>query len=846
MFLQELFSDPQGPLKNEKISGLAQGLRSFSCMEFGLSHRVAAERLLQEGYNDLPQGKRRGFWVLLVEILREPMVFLLLACGLIYFLLGDRSEALFLMGFLILMIGITLIQNQRAEHALESLRKLSSPRALVIREGEAIRIPGREVVRGDLILASEGDRIAADGVLQGKSLLSVDESLITGESVPVNKSERATKVFAGTTVVSGQGFIQVTAIGSHTEMGKIGKSLEFQTRVTSRLQKETRRWVSRLVWISGSLCVLVILIEGVFRGHLINGLLLGLSLAMAILPNEIPAVLTIFFSLGAARMSKKNVLTRRISAIESLGSATVLCVDKTGTLTLNQMQVQSLWTEGSTLELNLDLESGVPEQFHEVLEYGMMACREVPFDPMERAFHRVGEKYLKQTEHLHHDWILKREYPLTPQLMATAHAWIPEESALNFNIAAKGAPEAIVDLCHLEASARERIAEVVSQFADQGLRVLGIAKGLHETGVLPERQHDIKFEFVGLVGLSDPLRPGVRDAVQECAEAGVRVVMLTGDHPETAKRIAEQVGLKNPNEVITGTELEHMERESFMNCVREKNVFSRVTPQLKLKLVEAFQTQGEIVAMTGDGVNDVPALKKADIGIAMGLRGSDVARESAALVLLDDDFASIVEALKMGRRIYFNLKNAFLYLLAIHIPIAGISILPVFLGMPIILLPIHIAFLHLVIEPACSMVFESEAPHPELMKCPPRSPGVPLLGRNQELFTVIARGFLILIALMAIYFEVMHRGGGELEARALCFATLMIANLLLVRDRTVVLGTLLLMSLVFYVPNLREWFRFSFLHLWDVFWCALIGGISVLSVNIFTSLGKRLKVRKGN
>jgi Ca2+-transporting ATPase len=813
-------------------------------MEFGLSQRVAAERLLIEGFNDLPQGKRRGFWVLLLEILREPMVFLLLACGLIYFLLGDRSEALFLMGFLILMVGITLIQNQRAEHALESLRSLSSPRAVVIREGEAIRISGREVVRGDLMLVSEGDRIAADGVLQGKSLLSVDESLITGESVPVSKSEVATQVFAGTTVVSGQGFIQVNSIGMNTEMGKIGKSLEFQTRVTSRLQKETRSWVSRLVWISGSLCLLVILIEGGFRGQLINGLLLGLSLAMAILPNEIPAVLTIFFSLGAARMSKKNVLTRRISAIESLGSATVLCVDKTGTLTLNQMQVQSLWSGGSRLEFQFDLESEVPEEFHPLLEYGIMACRAAPFDPMDRAIHSIGEKYLQQTEHLHQDWILKREYPLSSELMATSHAWIPDESADRCSVAAKGAPEAILDLCHLDEATREKTVQAVKVFADQGLRVLGVAKGFHDSEALPEKQHDISFEFLGLVGLSDPLRPGVREAVEECTQAGVRVVMLTGDHPETAKRIAEQVGLKNPMEVVSGAELEKMTKQAFMDCVREKNVFSRMTPQLKLKLVEAFQSQGEIVAMTGDGVNDVPALKKADIGIAMGLRGSDVARESAALVLLDDDFASIVEALRMGRRIYFNLKNAFLYLLAIHIPIAGISILPVIMGMPIILLPIHIAFLHLVIEPACSMVFESEAPHPELMKRPPRSSSDLFLGGSGDLISCIVSGFLILIALIVIDLVVMGRGGGDLEARALCFATLMIANLLLVRNRTVVLGTLLLMSLVFYVPNLREWFRFSFLHLWDVFWCALIGGTSVLGVNIFTSLGKHWKVRK--
>lgn len=811
----------------------------------GLSLTIALRRQEEEGFNELPASKPRRTLYIVFGVLSEPMVYILLGCGLIYFLIGDHQEAAMLLGFLLLIVFIEIFQEQKAERALDALRDLSSPRALVLRDGKKQRIPGREVVREDFIFLNEGDKVPADAVLVSAANLAVDESMLTGESVPVDKSMEQL-VFAGTTVVRGQATAVVTAIGVKTKMGEIGKSIQTGVREKTKLESQTAKLVTRVAWIAAVICVFVFVAYAITRENWLEGFLAGLTLAMAILPNELPAVLTIFLALGAWRLSQRRVLTRKLAAIENLGSATILCVDKTGTLTLNQMRIQSIYENKKFIDLT-DLKDGfLPEDFHETLEYGILASRTDPFDPMELAFVSAGFEYLRGTEHLHKDWSLVKEYPLSPELLAITHAWKKKQGG-GYMIGAKGAPEAIIDLCHLtseEASAANSSAE---KMASDGFRVLGVAKAQTSEAPLPEGQHAFDFEFVGFIGIADPIRPEVPKAVAECQTAGIRVVMITGDHPLTAVSIAKKVGLQSPELVLTGKEIENLSDADLANAIAKVSVFSRVSATQKLRLVDSFKANGEIVAMTGDGVNDAPALKSAHIGIAMGGRGTDVARESAAIVLLDDDFGSIVESVRMGRRIYVNLKSALVYLFSVHIPIAGMAVVPALFELPLVLLPAHIALLHLIIEPASSIAFEVEPAGAEIMKAPPRNPKEPLFGRALWIPSFV-RGTSLLIALVAVLLIGLWRGQSEAQTRTLVFTTLIIANLILIyisrgsqktligkltstKNRVVewiALGTFILLALTLYIPSFREALRFSFLPPTDLAICLVVGVFSVI------------------
>lgn len=823
----------------------------------GLSEEEAARRLREAGYNELPSSKRRSPWAIGSEVLQEPMLLLLVACGLIYLLMGDVQEALILLGFVWVVVGITFYQQRKSERALEALRDLSSPRALVIRDGVQRRIAGREVVRGDILVLREGDRVPADAVLLSCLNLLVDESLLTGESVPVRKraaSQMKTMgrpggddlphVFSGSLVVQGQGIAEVQATGLDTEIGKIGKALQSFEPEETTLQKETKRLVRVLAGVGLSLCVLVVVIFGLSWGNWLKGFLAGLTLAMATLPEEFPLVLTIFLALGAWRLSREQVLTRRVPAIETLGSATVLCVDKTGTLTQNRMEVGKLFAEGRFWQVSPSPDA-MPEAFHELVEFSILASQSDPFDPMERAIRALGDRYLAQSEHLHDHWTLVREYPLARELLALSRVWRSEERE-DFVIAAKGAPEAIVDLCHLDSEERKSLWPPVVSMAEEGFRVLGVAKARFKPTELPGEQHDFKFEFLGWIGLSDPVRETVPSAVEECYSAGIRVVMITGDYPETARNIARRIGFKKCDRLITGPELDRMNEEELRESIREVDLFARVTPEQKLRLVNAFKANGEIVAMTGDGVNDAPALKAAHIGIAMGARGTDVARESSALVLLDDDFSSLVRAVRMGRRIFDNIRKAMAYIFAVHVPIAGLSLIPVLLKWPLVLHPVHIVFLELIIDPACSVVFEAEPEEPDVMRCPPRDPRLPLFDRK-TLGLSLVQGAMVLLVVIGVYAIVLARGQGEFEARGLTFTTLIVANLgLILTNRSwsltiwetyrvpnralwwVVGGALIFLVLVLYVPLTRNMFRFSFLHLPDLAICLGAGITSIL------------------
>ena len=824
----------------------------------GLSSREVAEKQSVDGYNELPSTKQRSFFAIALEVVREPMFLLLIACGTIYLVLGDIQEAIMLLAFVFVVIGITLYQERKTERALEALRDLSSPRALVIRDGEPKRIPGREVVCGDIVVLVEGDRVPADAVLLSCTSLSIDESLLTGESFPVRKiacdgnvemgcpgGDDLPFVYSGTLVVQGQGIACVKAIGMQTELGKIGKALQTLETEQTPLQKETGRLVRNLAFFGMLLCALVVVVYGITRQNWLNGILSGITLAMAILPEEFPVVLTIFLAMGAWRISRDRVLARRVSAVETLGSTTVLCVDKTGTLTLNQMSVAECYADGKFYGVGNEADDKLPEHFHELVEFGILASQREPFDPMEKALRKLGDRCLNNTEHLHDDWVLVREYPLSQDILSLSLVW-KSPAGDEHIIAAKGAPEAIADLCHLPEERLQEISERVLTMADEGLRVLGVAKASFKQSTLPGEQHDFQFEFLGLIGFSDPVRPSVPAAIAECRTAGIRVVMITGDYPGTAQSIARQIGLNPADDFISGPQLDAMDDAELQQRIQSVNIFARVVPEQKLRLVNALKANGEIVAMTGDGVNDAPALKAAHIGIAMGGRGTDVAREAAALVLLDDDFSSIVQAVRHGRRIFDNLTKAVAYIFAIHVPIAGISLIPVLFQWPLVLFPVHIAFLELIIDPACSLVFEAESEEADVMERPPRDPGKPLFAW-QTVGLSLLQGLSVLTIILIVFVIDYYRGQGAQEARALTFTTLVIANLALIMTnrswsesilsifRTpnsamwwVVGGALLFLGIVLYVPFLRDLFRFEKLHLIDLAICLAAGLVSIL------------------
>ena len=756
----------------------------------GLTDEEAAARLAQGGPNELPSAKPRSAIAIAVSVLREPMLLFLVACSALYFALGDRDEAILLSGFVVLVIGITFAQERKTERSIEALRDLTSPRALVIRGGRQLRVPGREVVVGDVVVLAEGDRVPADGVVIASTSFATDESLLTGESVPVRKvpgdpaaplgapgGDDTPWVFSGSLVAAGKGHARIVRTGAATEIGKIGSALRDIEAGPTPLEREVRALVRRFFVAGSALCVLVFVVYGLTRGSWLLALLAGITLAMAVLPEEFPVVLTVFLALGAYRLSRARVLTRRMASVETLGAATVLCVDKTGTLTENRMRVLALDEGGARLDVGA-LEPGeIPEEFHEVVEYAILASQRDPFDPMEVAITALGELHLAGTEHLHKDWDLVREYPLSPELLAISRVYRAPDG-VDHVIAAKGAPEAIVDLCHLDEPRARAIAERAEAMAAAGLRVLGVARARFRPGNLPAGQHDFAFELVGLLGLADPIRAEVPAAIEECRRAGIRVVMITGDHLSTARAIARAAGLDDAR-VIVGPDLAAMSDDEAERAVASAQVIARAAPEQKLRIVEALRRNGEVVAMTGDGVNDAPALKAAHIGIAMGGRGTDVAREASSLVLVDDDFSSIVGSVRLGRRIYDNLKKAMAFIVAVHVPIAGLSLLPVLFRWPLVLMPVHIAVLQMIIDPACSVIFEAEPADAGSMTRPPRAKDEPLFG-VRTLVTSALLGSAVLAVSLGAFAWARSRGLGDDHARSLAFATLVFGDVALI------------------------------------------------------------------
>ncbi len=795
----------------------------------GLTSIQAAEKIKLEGYNELASAKPKNILSIALEVIKEPMFLLLISCGILYMILGDYKEGIILLSAIFIIIFITFYQYQKTEKALEALKKLSSPRALVIRDGKEIRIPGREVVTDDIIIINEGDRIPADAVLLDSLNISVDESLLTGESVPVVKNvqldEANTQVmlFSGTLVVQGKGIAKVLSTGTKTQFGKIGISLQSIEQDETRLQKEMKVLIRNL-FIAGAIISIGVVAAFYFtRGNLIQSVLNGLAAAMAILPEEFPVVLTVFLALGAWRLSKKNVLTRKPSAIETLGSATVLCSDKTGTITLNKMEVVALCDDNKIYHKS-DFKDN-KELLQDLITSAFRASQNDSIDPMEKA---IVNAYREIVTEKNQSEKLIKEYPLSKQLFAMTRV-LEGASHESFSVFSKGAPEAIFALCKMnEQEIAPQIASV-NQMAEKGYRVIAVAITSWNQQTLPETQYDFDFKFLGLIGFEDPIRPEVPQAIKECNEAGIKVIMITGDFPATATSIASQIGLQSAENVLTGNDLKKLNDAQLQEKIKTVNVFARIIPEQKLQIIKALKANGEIVAMTGDGVNDAPALKAADIGVAMGGKGTDVAREASSLVLLDDNFASIVSAIRSGRKIYDNLQKAMSYILAIHIPIIGLALLPAFFtSLPLLLMPLHIVFMELIIDPVCSVAFESEQEEKGIMQRPPRNPNELFFGWHKMVFSLI-QGLLLLIMVLVVYFLSIHEGHNEREVRAIAFSSLIIGNIFLIltslsktrnfisilmeKNIAVILIIAIALTLLFViisVPALQQIFSFQF------------------------------------
>ncbi len=732
---------------------------------YGLTEAQVSESRARFGANTVTWQKRRRFGHILWETVREPIFLLLVVACAIYFILGDYTEGWLMVVAIVFVMAIEVAQEYRSERALEALRRYSEPLARVRREGREMAIPVEELVVGDLILFSEGERLPADATVVQNNDLSIDESLLTGESLPVVKSTRKeeNRLYQGTTVASGMGMARVEAVGENTELGRLGRSLEQIKVEPTPLQRQLKHFVSQMLYVGLGAFALVFFVNLAYTGQVAAALLYSLSLAMAILPSEIPVAFASFMALGAYRMSQRRILVKQPKTVESLGSATVICLDKTGTITENRMTVAEV----------IDF-SGKGQ----CLEYAMWASERNPFDPMEQA---IGEAYRRQSAvDRRSDFHLFKEYPLsgTPPMMTHV---LTDASERRFIVAAKGAVERILAVCaSVEEQTRQEVLTVARQLAARGYRILGVASADWEGGSLPEEQDNFAWQFEGLVALYDPPKANIREVFDRFYAAGIQVKMITGDHPDTALNIAEQSGLRHRGAAVTGEEVMRMNEAALRQCVQDCHVFARVFPEAKLRIVEALKANGEVVAMTGDGVNDAPALKAAQIGIAMGQRGTETARAAASMVLLDDDLAGMITAIEMGRRIYANLRKAIRYIISIHVPIVLIVVTPLLFDWSYLymLAPVHVIFMELLMDPTCAVAYENEPGEPNLMRRPPRRNHANLFSWA-EIAISLLQGIAITAAIFLLYHYAIAQGHSEEKTRAFVFTTLMTANIFL-------------------------------------------------------------------
>lgn len=733
----------------------------------GLDEAEALRRLARFGPNEIRKARSRSLLAIVLDALREPMALLLLVATGLYLSFGHLDEGLFLAVGTLVSIGLTVGQEVRSERALTALRAMAEPYARVIRGGCERRLAARDLAPGDIVLVGEGERVPADLRLLSPLVVTVDESLLTGESVPVARSGAdadadARRLFAGSLIVGGHGVAEVTGTGPRTALGRLGETLGEEGEPPTALQRATRRFVGLVGLLAVAFCILVAVAYGTTRHDWLGGVLAGLTLAIALIPEEFPMVLTVFMALGARRLAKRRVLVRRTAVVEALGGATLLCVDKTGTLTENRMRLTAVWRPDGPVE------GQAPEDpaARPLLEAALRASVLHSNDPMDRALHqRLGDG-LEAGAPI-------QAWPLRPERLAFIQLW---RGPVGFRAGAKGAPEAVFSLCGLTGRARSRATEVQERMAGRGLRVLAVADWRGATPFAGD-PGAAGFRFLGLIAFEDPLRADAPQALRLAQEAGVSVAMITGDYPATARAIAGQAGIDLSCGVVTGADIEAASPAELRERLRTARVFARVRAEQKLALVAAFQANGHVVAMTGDGVNDAPALEAADIGIAMGRRGSEVAREAADLVLLDDSFATLVDGVAMGRRIYANLRKAMIYITAIHVPIAGLALAPLIFGWPPLLLPMHVVLLELVIDPISALAFEAAPTSPKAMRDPPRRPGEALFGLRQ-ITGAAAAGLVMLVALTVLYAWTTSVAATA-EARGATFSSLIVANLAL-------------------------------------------------------------------
>ncbi len=750
----------------------------------GLTSAEAKQLLQQHGKNELSPQKKESFFRKIIEVLSEPMFLLLIIASVIYFVLGEARDGAIMLIFVLAIISIDVIQEWKTDKTLDALKGLSEPFITVIRDDAEKEIPSSELVPGDLMMIHEGIKIPADGSVLKCSDLCVDESSLTGEAEGVWKiiSEDSTTsadywrkdyCYAGTFVTQGYGIIQVDKTGGNTEYGKIGSNVATAPELATPLQKQTGTLVKLCAGIAAVLFALVGVVtwfnipDHSTGERLIESILAGITLAMAMIPEEFPVILTVFLSMGAWRLAKKQSLVRRLPSVETLGAVSVLCVDKTGTITMNKMAVQETWAYNNT---EADL-----------CEIMGLACETDAYDPMEKAMLEYCESNGISKEHIFSGSLLS-EYPFTNELKMMGHIWRHDGEII---IAAKGSPERILELCELDIAQKTQIEEKIGAMAKQGLRVIAVGIMKPETeDLIPKEITDCRFTLKGLVGLADPPRESVKQNIAECVRAGIRVVMITGDNGITAAAIAKQIGMPDYDHIITGAMLDEMTDEELMQKARDVSIFSRVIPEHKMRIVKAFQANGEIVAMTGDGVNDAPALKHANIGIAMGKRGSEVSREAADLVLMDDNFSTIVDTVKDGRRIYDNIKKAIGYVFAIHIPIALTSLIAPMLGIDpinLFLLPLHVVLMEVIIDPTCSVVLERQPAESNIMSRHPRNPKEKLITAGM-LIKNILQGLIIFAASFGIYFFTLNENPDNAAlARTMGLVVIMLSSLFLVQ-----------------------------------------------------------------
>ncbi|MDU4752753.1 MAG: cation-translocating P-type ATPase [Clostridium butyricum] len=825
----------------------------------GLNSEEVEKLQKKYGMNELVIQEKPNMLKKFLGVFKEPMFLLLLIATTVYFLLGAPKDGAIMLVFVGFVASITFIQEWKTEKTMNALKDLTSPKVNTLRDGKNILIKSTELVPGDVVFLSEGERIPADCIVLEPSNFSVDESILTGESeyvmkVSTTQSEKSTDywkkdiLYAGTLCVFGKCTAIVKFTGINTEYGKIGKAISEAKDEPTPLQKKVSILVKNIAIAGVILCISVMVASYFYSFNILNSILSGISLAMAIIPEEFPVVLTVFLSMGAYRLAKNNTLMRKISAVETLGSATVLCVDKTGTITQNKMKVNSIYSDGRIFN-NEDLKN------QELSDLMVLSCEKDPYDPMEKAILEAAN--LSQLETLY-KYDLSKKIAFDSKTKRMANIYIKDNK---YYVAVKGSAETVLGLCNLDKETMDEINIEIDKMASNGLRVLALAHCTSEK--VYEDLECYELTFKALVGLQDPPKEGVEEAIKLCKKAGIRVVMITGDYSKTAMAIGEEIGLKFTDKVIVGNEIDSLSENELCEVVKSCDVFSRVIPEQKMKIVKALKKNGEIVAMTGDGVNDAPALKSADIGIAMGQRGTEVAKEAAHMILMDDNFTTIVKSVKDGRRVYDNIRKAMVYILIIHIPIAAMAMFAPLFNLPPLLLPMHIMLLELIIDPTCSIVFEGEPAEANIMENPPRPPQEPLLTRNLTI-KVVLQGVVMFLAAFMPFHYMIDLGISSEYARSFSLITFIVANVTLVlvnRSNTELLYhlikekgskvrlivnsmALIMVFAIVYIPILNGFFRTEKIGIYPLIFAIVLGFISTGWWEIVKIIRKI--IRKGN